>query len=104
MVSPLDPHAFKGADDVEFTDAEIEALSKVHSTASWPLLKNVIQRYQQRAYDAIVTIGSSIEEIREAQGRIDMARQLIEFLEEQAPTKYKRMQEQDANDAESSRD
>jgi len=102
-MSRFDPQAIKNADDQEFTADEIEQLAKIHLIASWPVFRSALTRYQARAYAAITAMGSTIEQIRENQGRIDMAQQLLDLLEEVAPTRYKKKQEQDANDSESAR-
>lgn len=90
--------------DIEFTEEQIEDLAKVHLLAYWPTIRFALVRYQSRALAAITVMGGSIETIREAQGRLDMARMLLDLLENQAPDRYKRMQEQDANDSDTARD
>lgn len=99
MARDFEAQRVKGVDDDPFTKDEIAVLAKLHSLASWPVLQSALLRYQARAYTIITSMSSTIEAIRVAQGRIDMAQQLLDLVEEEAPTRYKREQKQDANDS-----
>ena len=99
MTSRFDHQAIRNADDHDFTEDELEHLANVHRLASWPVIRSVLHRYQARSFSVITTMGMSIEQIREAQGRLDMAQQMLDLLEVEAPALYKKKQEQDANDS-----
>lgn len=86
------------SDREPFTSDEIEQLAQIHKLPIWPVLKAAINRYQARAFGIVADSQQTMESVREAQGRLNMARQLVDLLETDAPTLYDKRQEPDAND------
>lgn len=98
MADERDVREIENADDVPFSADEIETLAKVHLSAFWPPIRSALLRYQSRALAVIQAHTSTIEEIREAQGRMAMSKQFLDLLETDAPTRYDRSQKTDAQD------
>ena len=96
MAREFDLRELEAADAEGFSDEEISTLAKVHRLAVWPVLRSAFMRYQSRALDVIRHPDTSLEQIREAQGKMNLATQLLDLLETDAPNLHaKRQKESD---------
>lgn len=92
----FDLKTVEDADSQPFELDELKLLASIVLLPQWPVLRNALMRYQGRAYAVVTDPTSSVEQIREAQGRMNMARQLSDLLEKDAPAAYEKRREADA--------
>ena len=98
----MDLFTLKSAEDADSKPLELpelKLLAEIRDLPHWPALQRALMRYEARAYAVIAAPESSIEHIREAQGRLNMARQLADLLADDAPAAYEKRREPDEPDA-----
>ena len=86
------------------TPHELMLLGTLNASPVWPPIRVILLRMKDRHLAVMEKTSASIEEIRVAQGALAFANELVQFVEEEAPSAYQEYRKKHDPDADPSED
>lgn len=88
-----DLDALEGSLSKKQTPEDLRLLASLRESPFWPPLRQILMRMQVAGLDALVEIDANAGRLAKAQGKVLAARELLQFLEEEAPRRYQDLRE-----------